>query len=64
MLVEDDEATRTFVTDNLAADGYAVLAADWARDGWRLPSSQAPAPVPALDRLVAETLGVNVPASP
>ena len=29
-LVEDDSATRTFLADNLSADGYDLLVADCA----------------------------------
>jgi DNA-binding response OmpR family regulator len=36
LVVEDDDATRTFLADNLAADGYELLTADCARDGLRL----------------------------
>ncbi len=32
LLVEDDDATRTFLADNLTADGYDLLVADTARD--------------------------------
>ena len=32
LLVEDDEATRTFLADNLTADGFELLVADCARD--------------------------------
>src|SRR5687768_16445609 len=36
LVVEDDDATRTFLADNLTADGYELLVADCARDGQRL----------------------------
>ena len=36
VVVEDDPAIRTFLADNLAADGYDLLTADCARDAWRL----------------------------
>ena len=36
LVVEDDDATRTFLGDNLTADGHEVLVADTARDGLRL----------------------------
>jgi DNA-binding response OmpR family regulator len=42
LLVEDDPSTRTFLADNLLADGYDVLAADCARDGLRLLESKYP----------------------
>ena len=36
LLVEDDPVVRTFLADNLTADGFAVLVADTLRDGLRL----------------------------
>src|SRR3954469_15247148 len=42
LVVEDDDATRTFLADNLTADGYEVLVADCARDGLRLLSTKFP----------------------
>jgi DNA-binding response OmpR family regulator len=33
LIVEDDDTTRTFLGDNLTADGYDVIAADCATDG-------------------------------
>jgi DNA-binding response OmpR family regulator len=42
LLVEDDAATRTFLADNLAADGYDVLTADGAREGLRLLETKFP----------------------
>ena len=36
LLVEDDDATRTFLADNLVADGYDLVTADCLRDGLRL----------------------------
>jgi DNA-binding response OmpR family regulator len=42
LIVEDDDATRTFLADNLTADGYDVLVADCARDGLRLLESKFP----------------------
>jgi DNA-binding response OmpR family regulator len=36
LLVEDDPIVRTFLADNLTADGFAVLVADSLRDGLRL----------------------------
>jgi len=35
LLVEDDAAVRTFLADNLTADGYDVIVADTARDALR-----------------------------
>jgi DNA-binding response OmpR family regulator len=36
LIVEDHHATRRFLADNLAADGFEPLEADTARDGLRL----------------------------
>ncbi len=42
LLVEDDAATRTFLADNLTADGYELLTADCARDAIRLLETRYP----------------------
>jgi CheY-like chemotaxis protein len=42
LLVEDDAPTRTFLADNLTADGYELLVADCARDGLRLLETKFP----------------------
>ena len=42
LIVEDDDATRTFLGDNLTADGYDVLAADCATDGLGLLERKFP----------------------
>jgi DNA-binding response OmpR family regulator len=42
LVVEDDDATRAFLADNLAADGYALLTADCARDALRLLETKYP----------------------
>jgi CheY-like chemotaxis protein len=42
LVVEDDDATRTFLADNLTADGFDLLVADCARDGLRLLESKFP----------------------
>jgi DNA-binding response OmpR family regulator len=42
LLVEDDDATRGFLADNLTADGYDVLLADCLRDGLRLLETKFP----------------------
>jgi len=42
LVVEDDDATRSYLADNLSADGYALLAADCSRDGWRLLETKFP----------------------
>lgn len=42
LVVEDDDATRTFLADNLTADGFDLLVADCARDGVRLLETKYP----------------------
>lgn len=42
LLIEDHRATRTFLADNLAADGHDVLEADSLADGRRLMSTAFP----------------------
>ena len=42
LLVEDDQATRAFLADNLSADGYEVVEADCAADADRMLSSAFP----------------------
>jgi DNA-binding response OmpR family regulator len=42
LVVEDDAATRTFLADNLTADGFDLLVADCARDGRRLLERKFP----------------------
>src|SRR4051794_7875292 len=42
LVVEDDHAIRTFLADNLTADGFDLLVADCARDGLRLIEHKAP----------------------
>src|SRR4051794_25533488 len=42
LLVEDDDATRTFLADNLTADGFDLLVADCVRDGRRLLETKFP----------------------
>jgi DNA-binding response OmpR family regulator len=42
LLVEDDPAIRTFLADNLTADGFDLLVADNARDARRLLETKAP----------------------
>jgi DNA-binding response OmpR family regulator len=42
LLVEDDRATRTFLADNLAADGFDLLEADCVADAARLMETQFP----------------------
>ena len=42
LLVEDHRATRTFLADNLAADGYETLEAESAGDAQRLMETKFP----------------------
>jgi DNA-binding response OmpR family regulator len=42
LVVEDDDATRTFLADNLTADGFELLVADCAKDGLRLLETKFP----------------------
>ncbi|HEV8152287.1 MAG TPA: response regulator [Solirubrobacteraceae bacterium] len=42
LVVEDDDATRMFLADNLTADGFELLVADCARDGLRLMETKFP----------------------
>ena len=42
LVVEDDDATRTFLADNLAADGYDLLVADSAATGLSLIERKFP----------------------
>src|SRR5262245_29315565 len=42
LVVEDDVPTRTFLADNLSADGYEPLLADTLRDALRLLEARAP----------------------
>jgi len=42
LVVEDDVATRTFLADNLTADGYELLVAGSVRDALRLLETQYP----------------------
>src|ERR1043166_7499951 len=42
LLVEDDPIVRTFLADNLTADGFTVLVADSLRDGLRVLEFSGP----------------------
>jgi DNA-binding response OmpR family regulator len=42
LVVEDDAATRTFLADNLTADGYDLLVAETAEHGLRLLETRFP----------------------
>src|SRR6187200_585206 len=42
LVVEDDDATRTFLADNLTADGYDLLVASTAGEALRVLEARAP----------------------
>src|SRR6187200_2082004 len=42
LVVEDDDATRTFLADNLTADGYDLLVASTAGEALRVLEAHAP----------------------
>jgi DNA-binding response OmpR family regulator len=42
LVLEDDDATRTFLADNLLADGFEMLVADCAQDALRLLEAHSP----------------------
>ncbi|HEY2160589.1 MAG TPA: response regulator transcription factor [Solirubrobacteraceae bacterium] len=42
LLVEDHRNTSTFLADNLTVDGYEIVVADCARDGWRMLATKFP----------------------
>src|SRR3954463_4168717 len=43
LVLEDDEATAAFLADNLAADGFRVVTATGAGEGWRALELRNPA---------------------
>jgi DNA-binding response OmpR family regulator len=43
LVIEDDAATRSFLMENLGADGYAVLGAETVEDGLRMLETALPA---------------------
>ena len=59
LVVEDDTATRTFLADNLSADGYEVLACDCARDAVRLLETKDPDLV-LLDLVLPDMSGLDL----
>ena len=50
LLVEDDHGLRTFLADNLTADGFDVLLADTVRDAVRLLEYKQPDLAPGRRR--------------
>ena len=45
LIVEDDEATRAFLAENIAADGFRVASASSAAEGLRAIEVRRPSPV-------------------
>ena len=61
LIVEDDAATRTFLADNLCADGYEPLLADCAKDALRLLETKFP-DLAIVDVLLPDLSGLEVVA--
>lgn len=59
LVVEDDEATRSFLADNLGADGYRVATADGAGEGIRAIEVRKPDLV-VLDLMLQDGNGLTV----
>jgi DNA-binding response OmpR family regulator len=59
LVVEDDEATRTFLADNLAADGFRVAAATTAGEGIRAIEVRKPDLV-LLDLMLDDVGGLHL----
>ena len=59
LVVEDDAATRTFLADNLTADGFELLVAEEARDAVRLLEYKHPDLV-VLDLGLPDGSGLDV----
>ena len=59
LLVEDDDATRTFLADNLTADGFDMLVADCVRDGRRLLEAKFPDLV-VVDVVLPDAAGLDL----
>jgi DNA-binding response OmpR family regulator len=57
LVVEDDEATRSFLMDNLAADGFRVASASGAGEGLRAIEVRQPTLV-VLDLVLEEGSGL------
>lgn len=57
LIVEDDEATRSFLADNLRADGFAVAGAEGVEEGLRAIAARSPALV-LLDLALADGNGL------
>jgi DNA-binding response OmpR family regulator len=61
LIVEDDEATRRFLGDNLTADGHDVLVAETGRDGLRLLEYKFP-DVAVVDLMLPDIDGLDLVA--
>ncbi|HEY7631657.1 MAG TPA: response regulator transcription factor [Thermoleophilaceae bacterium] len=59
LLLEDDEATASFLADNLAADGFRVTTAAGAGEGWRAIELRHPSLV-LLDLGLADGSGLEL----
>ena len=59
LLVEDDDATRTFLADNLTADGFDMLVADCVREGRRLLEAKFPDLV-VVDVVLPDAAGLDL----
>jgi DNA-binding response OmpR family regulator len=59
LLLEDDETTAAFLVDNLAADGFRVLTAAGAAEGWRAIEARQPQLV-LLDLGLADGSGLDL----
>jgi DNA-binding response OmpR family regulator len=59
LLVEDDDATRTFLADNLTADGFDLLVADCVRDGRRLLETKFP-DLAVVDVVLPDACGLEL----
>ena len=59
LVVEDDDATRTFLADNLTADGYELLIADCAKDGLRMLEYKYP-DLAVVDLLLPDQDGLEL----
>ncbi|HYP49248.1 MAG TPA: response regulator transcription factor [Thermoleophilaceae bacterium] len=59
LVVEDDEPTRAFLSDNLTADGFKVIAAGGAGEGLRAIESRSPSVI-VLDILLGDGSGLEL----
>jgi DNA-binding response OmpR family regulator len=59
LVVEDDDATRAFLLDNLAADGFRVAGASGAGEGLRAIEVRQPALV-VLDLILEDGSGLDL----